>query len=57
MDFFDILKYAVSLAGGAFVVWGSIKSDLADMKARIVILEKSVDKAHDRLDSVLEQGK
>ncbi len=45
-----------ALAGGASV-YAAIRSDLAALQARITIVEKSNDKAHDRIDGMMGSAK
>jgi hypothetical protein len=52
MDFFEAIKAAFGAFVGGAAVYAAIKSELADHKARIVIAEKAIDKAHERIDSI-----
>jgi len=48
-EFFGIALASIS---GGVAVYVGIRSDLAEMRARITIVEKVSDKAHDRIDNL-----
>ena len=47
----ELLKSILGALIGGAAVYAAIKSELSDHKARITILEKSNDKAHERIDA------
>ena len=54
IDLSMLLQFAGCILGGvgAYV---AVRSDLADLKARMVLVEKSADHAHQRVDSMLSK--
>lgn len=53
IDFTALLQAIIGSvlgAGGAYV---AIRTDLADLKARMANTEKTADNAHDRIDQIL----
>lgn len=53
VDFTALLQAIIGSvlgAGGAYV---AIRTDLADLKARMANAEKTADNAHDRIDQIL----
>lgn len=52
VDFSMILQFLGTAFGGV-AVYAAIRSDLADLKARMVLVEKSADAAHSRVDQLL----
>lgn len=53
IDFTALLQAIIGSvlgAGGAYV---AIRTDLADLKARMANTEKAADQAHDRIDKIL----
>ena len=42
-------------AFGGIAVYAAIRSDLADLKARMNLVEKSADAAHSRVDQLLSK--
>ena len=53
-DSFEIIKSAIGAGIGGAAVYAAIKSDLSELRARVVILERSNDKAHERIDTLNE---
>lgn len=47
--------FLAALAGG-FAAYVAIRSDMADLKARMHIVEKSAMRAHDRIDRQLQRS-
>ena len=54
VDLTILLQFAGCILGGlgAYV---AVRSDLADLKARMVLVEKSADAAHSRVDQLLSK--
>jgi hypothetical protein len=54
VDLSMLLQFAGCILGGlgAYV---AVRSDLADLKARMVLVEKSADAAHSRVDQLLSK--
>jgi hypothetical protein len=50
---FSILMQFFGAALGGISVYVAIRSDLADLKARMILVEKSADAAHSRVDQLL----
>ena len=50
---FSILMQFFGAAFGGISVYVAIRSDLADLKARMILVEKSADAAHSRVDQLL----
>jgi hypothetical protein len=50
---FSILMQFFGAALGGISVYVAIRSDLADLKARMILVEKSADAAHSRVDQML----
>ena len=53
IDFAVILQAIIGAAIGGFSAYVAIRSDLADLKARMANTEKTADQAHDRIDKIL----
>lgn len=52
-EFISVLIPAILGAGsGAMAAYVAIKSDLSELRARVVNVEKSGDRAHERLDNL-----
>ena len=52
-DFIELIKAGFGAAFGAIGAYVAIRSDLADLKARVKIAEKTGDHAHRRIDDIL----
>lgn len=52
-DFFELIKAFIGAFLGGAAVYAGIKSDLADHRARIKLVEESANKAHDRINDIL----
>jgi hypothetical protein len=53
MDFNNFIQTVLGAGAGALAAYVAIRSDLADLKARMVFVEKDVSKSHDRIDNIL----
>jgi hypothetical protein len=51
----QLLSTIIAAAAGAFGAYVAIRTDLADLKARMILAEKSTDQAHDRIDKILSK--
>jgi hypothetical protein len=51
----SILMQFFGAALGGVSVYAAIRSDLADLKARMILVEKSADAAHSRVDQILSK--
>lgn len=49
----QLFSTIIAAAFGAFGAYIAIRTDLADLKARMTLVEKSSDQAHGRIDKVL----
>ena len=49
----ELLKACAGALCGGFAAYVAIRADLADLKARIKIAEKTSDHAHRRIDDIL----
>lgn len=49
----QLLSTIIAAAAGAFGAYIAIRTDLADLKARMNLVEKSSDQAHNRIDNIL----
>jgi len=49
----QLLSTIIAAAAGAFGAYIAIRTDLADLKARMILVEKSSDQAHSRIDNIL----
>lgn len=57
MDLWDkVMMPLLGAFGGGLAAYISIRSSLATLIAQVAILEKSVDRAHERIDS-MHRGK
>jgi hypothetical protein len=52
MDFSIIIQALIGAAAGAAGAYAAIRSDLAALKARMEIHEKSLERAHARIDDI-----
>ena len=52
MDIGIIIQAIIGAAAGAFGAYAAIRSDLAALKARLEIHEKSLERAHVRIDDL-----
>ena len=57
MDFAQLITSALPVLGAGVAVYAAIKSDLAAMHERATIALASADKAHDRIDTLLQELK
>lgn len=48
----EFLGIAIASVSGGVACYVAIRADLAEQKARIVNVEKSTDRAHDRIDNL-----
>lgn len=55
IDLTQLLASCIAAGIGAFTAYVAIRTDLADLKARMTIVEGSTDKAHSRIDKVLHR--
>jgi hypothetical protein len=53
IDFAVIIQALIGAAIGGGSAYVAIRSDLADLKARMNNTEKTADNAHDRIDKIL----
>lgn len=53
MNFEQYIGILVSASMGGLAAYVAIRSDLADLKARMTIVEKTASEAHGRIDSML----
>jgi len=53
LDFSVIFQAIIGAAIGGASAYVAIRSDLADLKARITNTEKTADNAHERIDQIL----
>ena len=53
IDFSVIFQAVIGAAIGGASAYVAIRSDLADLKARMANTEKTADNAHDRIDKIL----
>jgi hypothetical protein len=52
MDFNIIIQALIGAAGGAAAAYVAIRSDLAALKKAMEIHERSLERAHERIDSL-----
>ena len=52
MDLGVIVQAVIGAAAGAFGAYVAIRSDLAALKAKMEIHERSLERAHERIDSL-----
>lgn len=52
----DIISLLGGIFGGSLAVYGAIRADLARAIAKAEAAEKSADKAHQRIDSLILKG-
>jgi len=52
-DYFELIKAFIGAFLGGAAVYAAIKSDIADLKARMVITEKTANDAHTRINDIL----
>lgn len=57
MDLAALIQAALPVLGAGVAVYAAIKSDLAAMHERATIALASADKAHDRIDNLLQEMK
>ncbi len=50
-----VIQALIGAAAGAFGAYVAIRSDLAELKARVEVLHQSTDKAHTRIDQILNK--
>lgn len=54
VDISTLMQFFGAALGGV-AVYAAIRSDLADLKARMNLVEKSADAAHSRVDQLLSK--
>ena len=52
MDLGIIFQAVIGAAAGAFGAYAAIRSDLAALKAKMEVHERSLERAHERIDSL-----
>ena len=52
IDLTQLLASCIAAGIGAFGAYVAIRTDLADLKARMTNVESAADKAHNRIDKV-----
>jgi len=52
MDLSIIIQAVIGASAGAFGAYVAIRSDLAALKAKMEIHERSLERAHERIDSL-----
>jgi hypothetical protein len=52
MDLGIIFQAIIGAAAGAFGAYAAIRSDLAALKAKMEVHERSLERAHERIDSL-----
>jgi len=50
-----VIQALIGAAAGAFGAYVAIRSDLAEVKARVEVLHSATDKAHSRIDQILNK--
>ena len=50
-----VLQALIGAGAGAFGAYVAIRSDLAELKARVEVLHQATDKAHTRIDQILNK--
>jgi len=50
-----VLQALIGAAAGAFGAYVAIRSDLAELKAKVEVLHTATDKAHSRIDQILNK--
>ena len=55
-DLNQLLATLIAAAAGGFGAYVAIKSDLAELKARMNGVERASDQAHERIDKILHRG-
>ena len=55
MDMTAIIQSILGAAAGAVGAYVAIRTDLAALKARMDIVERSSDQAHSRIDNILSK--
>lgn len=53
IDLNQLISTIAAAAAGAFAAYVAIRADLADLKARMTLAERSADQAHGRIDKIL----
>jgi hypothetical protein len=53
IDFTPLFQAVIGSVLGAIGAYVAIRSDLAELKARMTNTEKAADQAHDRIDKIL----
>lgn len=56
MEFFEIFKTFLGPLIAAFGAYAAIRADLAAMRVQIQVLEKSLERAHERIDSLTHRS-
>ena len=52
MDLSVIMQAIIGAAAGAFGAYAAIRADLAALKAKMEVHERSLERAHERIDSL-----
>lgn len=55
MDFMELFKTFLGPAIAAGGAYAAIRADLAAMKVQIAALEKSLERAHERIDALIHK--
>lgn len=55
IDWTQIIETLFAVIGGGASVYAAIRSDIAQHAARITALESSANRAHERIDSILNR--
>jgi hypothetical protein len=50
-----VIQALIGAAAGAFGAYVAIRSDLAHLKAKMEMIHESADKAHSRIDQILQK--
>lgn len=53
----ELIFAVVGPLSGGIAVYAAIRADLADLKARLTVVERSLDRAHARIDTVHQQDR
>ena len=55
MDMTALMQALIGAGMGALGAYVAIRSDLANLQARVKVIEERSDKAHDRIDTILQK--
>jgi hypothetical protein len=56
MEFLDLFKTFIGPLVAAFGAYAAIRADLAAMRVQLAMMEKSLEKAHERIDALTHRG-